>query len=677
MSDDILSGGGPWSGGTWAAAVAASRQWAVVDVETSGFRPAKDRVLSVAVLVLDRDGNLLQEYATLLDPGVDPGPVHVHRLTRERLAGSPRFEDVVDDLRALLQERVFVAHNAHFDYEFLAHEFALARSSLPTRSRLCTLALNRALGTPTSDHKLGTLAAYYGLDQVAAHDALDDTRVTAGVLRASLAEAKRQDAPLPFVACPPRQSANYRPRIPKTPCAYRNPGPLAAGGRLVQGMKVAFTGDSGLAREDLTARAVTAGLDVTSSVSGRTSLVVVGDTAVGGGFLLTSKARKARDLGVPSVGEKDFLDLLGTVEAGVRRDGAIDTMTGSATAAPAPPATPAAVPAQPDRRHEATPEPPTVEPLATPVTAPQQPTPAPTNRPAAPYVPRGPMAQRRVLVLGGEHEEAAAVRTRLVGLGAAAAVRLTRGVSDVLLLAEGDADSRMSRIRTLGIPVRDGAWLDRFTGDVATADDMVTATDKTTPAPTVLPRGGVFDLPSGTAHLQLDASWTVPDDATTPAPAPAPAPAPGIEVDIVAFLLDEDEQVARDEDFVFYGQPEHPDGTVRLAADGPCEQSVTLALAELPPTVHRLAICAALDGDATFGDLGPVAVTVAPDAGAHPYAEFTLDAVTTERTLILTEIYRRDGSWRLRAVGQGYDHGLLELVTGYGVDVVEEAEQEA
>jgi DNA polymerase-3 subunit epsilon len=81
----------------------------------------------------------------------------------------------------------------------------------------------------------------------------------------------------------------------------------------------------------------------------------------------------------------------------------------------------------------------------------------------------------------------------------------------------------------------------------------------------------------------------------------------------------------------------------------------------------RIVIAAALAGDATFGDLG--AITLAVDGDLVTAATATLDAATSERTLLLAEIYRRDGSWRLRAIGQGYDHGLAELANRYGVDV--------
>lgn len=99
------------------------------------------------------------------------------------------------------------------------------------------------------------------------------------------------------------------------------------------------------------------------------------------------------------------------------------------------------------------------------------------------------------------------------------------------------------------------------------------------------------------------------------------------------------------------------------------EQSirVDLGLVEEQPT--KIVIAAALAGDATFGDLGAISLSI--DGDLITAASATLDAATTERTMLLAEIYRRDGSWRLRAIGQGYDDGLVELATRYGVDIAD------
>src|SRR6516162_4710358 len=72
--------------------------WAVIDVETSGFRPGQARIISLAALGLDGDGRVEQSVVSLLNPGVDPGPTHVHALTAALPADQQPFVDLVGDL---------------------------------------------------------------------------------------------------------------------------------------------------------------------------------------------------------------------------------------------------------------------------------------------------------------------------------------------------------------------------------------------------------------------------------------------------------------------------------------------------------------------------------------------------------------------------------------------------
>ncbi|MFI2669654.1 TerD family protein [Streptomyces albidoflavus] len=597
-----------------------ARDWALVDVETSGLIARRDRVLSVAVVTVGPDGERTGEFSTLLNPGCDPGPVDIHGLTTERLLGAPTFDLVAEELAAMLQGRVLVAHNAQFDYDFLAYEFARARRWLPVSQRLCTLALSRQVDPPTEDLKLGTLAAHYGVPQRRAHDALDDTRVLAGVLRASLREAERLALPLPLVTCPPRAESQFTPTPPKTPCAYRNPGRLTPGGPLRQGMRIAVSGETTLARAELTGRGVAAGLNMMTGVSHRTSVLVTNEPASD-----SAKVRRADAEGVPVIDEETFLKLLGDVRAGMSHQ------------APAPKPSASALPVPAPRRPE-------------------------------PVAAGGPLTGQRVLVLGGPHAEAAAARTRVVERGGSAAVNLSRSVTAVVVLAGGERDRRMRRVVELGIPVHDARWLGEPTGTGAVAPRTAVrpaeepATAVRSRAPLVLPRGGVVDLPappSGTPAptCHVTAAWEQPVHG---------------EVDVVAFVLDEDEQVAFDEDFVFYGAPENPAGTVRLLTGGPAEQTIAVDLASLPPSTHKVVVAAAVDGDLAFGDVGAVQVALAPGgSAATPSARATLDAATSERTLLLAELYRRGPVWRFRAVGQGYDHGLAALARGYGVDVAD------
>ncbi|WP_369227165.1 TerD family protein [Streptomyces sp. R39] len=609
------------SSSKWPTLPGYFHDWALVDVETSGLRPGRDRVLSLAILTLDAHGRQTGEFSTLLNPGCDPGPVHIHGLTPARLAGAPTFDEIAPQVGALLSNRVLVAHNAQFDYDFLAHEFAHVRSWVPVSRRLCTLALNRLVGPATPDLKLGTLAAHYGVRQEKAHDAQDDVRVLSGILRGSLSAAERLGLSLPLLDCPPRQ--DYKPYVPKTPCAYRNPGRLEAGGRLVQGMKVAISGDTQVSREELVARSVACGLNMTTSVSGQTSVVVANDPTAASG-----KLRRAATEGVPLVDEPAYLRLLESVQPGqtkgtVRQRPAAETPVRPPTAPPAP------APSVPAQR---TAVPPTYV--------------AAADR---------PLTGHRVLVLGGTHQEAAEARARAVAFGASAAVNLSASVSDVVVLSGGEADRRMTRITALGLRVHDADWLLAPTTTLTLAPVQSTAENRPDLA-AVLVRGAVIDLSdTGTA-------WTV---------AAAWRQQTAYEVDVVAFAVDAYEQVPGDEDFVFYGAPEHPDGTLRLATDGPTEQAVTADLERLPLEIHRIVIAAAIDGAATFSDVGAIEITATCGIGVAPTARATLDAATTERTMILAEVYRRGEGWRLRAVGQGYDHGLASLARRYGVDIAE------
>ncbi|GGU00642.1 TerD family protein [Actinomadura citrea] len=72
---------------------------------------------------------------------------------------------------------------------------------------------------------------------------------------------------------------------------------------------------------------------------------------------------------------------------------------------------------------------------------------------------------------------------------------------------------------------------------------------------------------------------------------------------------------------------------------------------------EEFVVVAAIDGVVTFGEMGAVEVTVGPGDGERVPVQATLDAGTTERTMLLAEVYRREGRWRLRVVGQGHDSG--------------------
>ncbi|MFJ9952514.1 DEDDh family exonuclease [Kitasatospora sp. NPDC091207] len=294
--------------------------FAVVDVETTGLGRS-DRVISAGLYQLDADGEVTDHWYTLVNPGRDPGPVWIHGLTGDLLAGAPTFPEIAEEFAERLRGRVMVAHNALFDWNMISREFSRAGLHAPVDQRICTMVLSRDLRLPLPNGKLSSLAGYFGVSQRQAHNALDDARVLAEAFRPSLHLARSGGVPLPLQTCvavtdlgeeepasPGRSSwtgSSYRQARKRPPCPYPNPGRWEDGKPLVQGMRVAFTGDTATDRELLEDRAVEAGLHIASSVSRLTSLLVTNEP---GGW--SGKARRAREVGTPVVGEDAFLQLL-------------------------------------------------------------------------------------------------------------------------------------------------------------------------------------------------------------------------------------------------------------------------------------------------------------------------------------------------------------------------------
>jgi DNA polymerase-3 subunit epsilon len=295
--------------------------WAVVDVETSGFRPGQARIVSVAALAVGDDGNVERSVSSLLDPGVDPGPTHVHGLTAEMLAGKPSFADVAPDLIEVLRGRTLVAHNVGFDYSFLVAEAELAAVELPIDSVMCTVELARRLALDCDNMRLETLAEHWGVSQIRPHDALDDALVLAGILKPALLRARERKVWLPLRPVQRRQWPSglvthdeLRPLkmiASRLPCPYLNPGRFVRGRPLVQGMRVALSAEVARTHEELVERILHAGLAYTDAVDPETSLVICNEARPEQG-----KGYQANELCVPLVSDADFMDRLDGVIGG-------------------------------------------------------------------------------------------------------------------------------------------------------------------------------------------------------------------------------------------------------------------------------------------------------------------------------------------------------------------------
>ncbi|MFJ7198975.1 MULTISPECIES: TerD family protein [unclassified Streptomyces] len=133
-------------------------------------------------------------------------------------------------------------------------------------------------------------------------------------------------------------------------------------------------------------------------------------------------------------------------------------------------------------------------------------------------------------------------------------------------------------------------------------------------------------------------------------------------------------KVRSDADFVFYNQPAHASGAVRhegkRAVGGGMTDSLAVDLARVEPAIDRVVLAASSDGG-TFGRVTGLYVRITDAASGRELARFDSTDATVETAFILGELYRRQGAWKFRAVGQGYDTGLEGLATDFGISVDE------
>ncbi|WP_406198244.1 TerD family protein [Kitasatospora sp. NBC_01560] len=152
------------------------------------------------------------------------------------------------------------------------------------------------------------------------------------------------------------------------------------------------------------------------------------------------------------------------------------------------------------------------------------------------------------------------------------------------------------------------------------------------------------------------------------------------DVDASALLLGADGRVRSDADFVFYNQPRHPSGLVRhlpkqQTGGGEIADTIEAELGKLPVDVDRVVLAGSSEGG-SFRSVSGLRVLIfdaAAGEGAPALAEFAMPEADEVTALVAGELYRRGGSWKFRAVGQGYASGLIGLATDFGITVEDDA----
>ena len=150
------------------------------DVETTSLNAKKGQVIEIAIVKVNDQGELLDEWMTLVGPTpIDIGRPDIHGIKNNWLDSAPHFKQIAGDISEKFDGSIPVAHNAPFDCGFIREEWNKAGLGDLQLEAFDTLPLAKGLGYPG---KLVELSEALGVELSNAHEALADTHALASVL---------------------------------------------------------------------------------------------------------------------------------------------------------------------------------------------------------------------------------------------------------------------------------------------------------------------------------------------------------------------------------------------------------------------------------------------------------------------------------------------------------------
>jgi hypothetical protein len=164
-----------------------SVSFAVVDCETTGVNPETDRILQVAAIIVNGEGEVVDQFDTVVRPespeSYTHGAEHIHGISKEQVENGMPLREALEKLWTISSGNVFTAHNARFDIGFLHAESERVGLSNRIDTHVDTLALARKTDAEkTRRHTLDALCEHYGIEREKAHDAKADATATAELL---------------------------------------------------------------------------------------------------------------------------------------------------------------------------------------------------------------------------------------------------------------------------------------------------------------------------------------------------------------------------------------------------------------------------------------------------------------------------------------------------------------
>jgi len=179
-----------------------------------------------------------------------------------------------------------------------------------------------------------------------------------------------------------------------------------------------------------------------------------------------------------------------------------------------------------------------------------------------------------------------------------------------------------------------------------------------------LRKGGKADLTQGRQgirHILVGLGWQAPS---------------GLDIDAAAFMLGSGGRVSGDEAFIFYGNSRHISGSVELLNQtmGGDAAGIRIDLSTVPSDVERIPFTATIYDPETrhqsFGQVRGVYLRITDEDTGEELVRYDVDGgLEGETAIVVGEVYRYKGNWKVNAIGNGYRGGLEALCKSFGLEV--------
>jgi DNA polymerase III subunit epsilon len=200
--------------------------YAIVDIETTGLQVIEDRITEIAIFI--HDGNqVTDQFHSLINPERHL-PEYITRLTGityEMLVDAPKFYEVAKKIVEITEGKVFVAHNAHFDYTFVRNEFKNLGYTFQ-RKTLCTVRLSRKIFSGFPSYSLGKICNQLGIVIENHHRAKSDAEATCKLFEILIQKNEKQlnktiiDHEIKAQSLPPKINHETFNALPEAPGVY-------------------------------------------------------------------------------------------------------------------------------------------------------------------------------------------------------------------------------------------------------------------------------------------------------------------------------------------------------------------------------------------------------------------------------------------------------------------------